>query len=363
MVANSLRKILRNEKAEAFIIFNNEESGQPATRYISGFSGSSSVLVVSPKKQAVITDGRYYEQAMLEAPRFELVKYEGRALGDILACFAKTERLRKILIDGNVTSAAELGLLQKRLRGTIIVQCNGLLQEIRVVKSPDEIQKIARAARIASRAFRKLVKTIKVGETERALAARLEFFMKEEGADAAAFDTIVASGTNGARPHALPTDKKIKKGELITFDFGARAVGYNSDITRTVAVGRVPDALRRIYEAVRASQRAGIKAARAGVTGRALDQTCREVLRAHGYEKYFLHATGHGLGMEVHELPTVSRTNTKKLPAGAVITIEPGVYIMGLGGVRIEDDLTLTRTSAKNLTSAITTELITIRAR
>ncbi|KKU86446.1 MAG: hypothetical protein A3G60_03415 [Candidatus Ryanbacteria bacterium RIFCSPLOWO2_12_FULL_47_9c] len=355
-----VRRLMHTERADAFFVFNNEESGQPGTRYLSGFSGSASVLAVTRRICFLMTDGRYFEQVALEAPGVILVRLGEQPVGEWISNLAKKEHWKRVLVDGIVTSAADFALLKKRLRGVNISVAPGFLQQIRTVKETDEVKNIGRAAKIAAGAFHKFLKTIKIGETEKLLAARLDFFMKECGAERIAFDTIVASGANGARPHAQPTDKKIKKGEFITFDFGAVYHGYACDITRTAALGRISPALRSLYEAVRAAQRAGCLAARAGITGAALDEVCRAVLREHGYEDYFLHSTGHGLGMEVHELPIVSRANSKKLPAGSVITCEPGVYVAGLGGVRIEDDLALTKTGAKNLTRMITTDLITI---
>jgi Xaa-Pro aminopeptidase len=194
--------------------------------------------------------------------------------------------------------------------------------------------------------------------TEKEIAGRLEDLMTEEGAEGISFPTIVASGKNGAFPHAKASNKKLKKGELVTIDFGARYKGYVSDMTRTVAVGKISPRLKQMYEAVREAQELGCQKAKAVVTGAEIDAVCRNYLTKKGLGRYFTHSTGHGIGMEVHEIPRISPSGAKKLPIGAVITCEPGVYIPNVGGVRIEDALVLTKNGNVNLSESLSKELL-----
>jgi len=342
------------------LLINHENSGQPGTRYLSGFSGSHSYLIITKQDQFIITDGRYFSQVKKEARDFELIKLSTEQPFEILKNLCEKLKVKKILIDSNHTFHSSTEKLKMHIENLNLVHLPGLLQEIRMVKEPGEIILLKRAAHIASKAFIKLLPLIKAGVGERFLADKLEFLIKEEGADRVAFDTIVVSGKNGALPHGKPTDKKIGKGELVTFDFGAYFEGYASDMTRTIAVGKASGKLKEIYEVVRRAQELGSKKARAGILGRELDKVCRDYIKAKGYGRYFLHGTGHGIGMEVHELPSVSFMNPNKLPLNSVITCEPGIYIEGLGGVRIEDMLVLRRGGSINLTDKIGKNLLII---
>ncbi len=356
-----VRKFLRAKKADSFLLISNEGSGQPGTQYLSGFSGSSSVLFITRDKQFIITDGRYYTQARKEAPLHELVLQETKSALLLVRSLIEKFKTRSVLIDGTRTTHALVERMRVVFPKVKIINENNLLEELRVVKDVQEIRLIKKAADIAERAFLKLKPFIRSGISEKWLAAKLDFLMRVEGADRVAFDTIIASGKNGALPHAQPTDKKLKKGELVVIDFGAYYRGYASDIARTVAIGKISNKLREMYEVVKTSQALGCKAARGGITGAVIDKICRSYVEKNGYGKYFLHATGHGLGMEVHELPYVSSSSKKKLPVGAVITCEPGIYIEGLGGVRVEDDLYLTRNGATSLSTKIRRELMVFK--
>ena len=298
---NPMRAEMAAVKTDAFLLVNHEQSGQPATRYISGFLGTESVLMITKKRHYIIVDGRYYVAAKTQAPLFTLLKRDA-PLNQLLKNLFATERIKTVLIDGSHTHYSFVENL-KRVVKIQIKSDPELLHRIRIIKDNEEIQYLQKAADISVIAFKRLLPRIKPGVTELWLAAQLELLMKESGSGPIAFDSIVASGENGAKPHAKPTTKKIKKGELITFDFGASYAGYMSDITRTVAVGALSPKWREIYETVQKSQELGCKTARAGITGAELDNVCREYIDARGYGKYFLHSTGHGLGMQVHELP------------------------------------------------------------
>ena len=219
-----------------------------------------------------------------------------------------------------------------------------------MVKDPQEIEKLLAAQDIAGKAFTQLLNEIRPGVTEQQLAARLDYLMRTYGAEKSSFDTIVASGANGSKHHAVPSEKPVEAGDFITFDFGAMKDGYCSDTTRTVAVGHATDEMREVYDTVLRAQLAGIAAAKAGITGKAVDGAARDVIAAAGYGEYFGHGFGHGLGIEVHEAPTAAPSYDKPLPAGAVISAEPGIYLPGKLGVRIEDVLILSEDGCRSIT-------------
>lgn len=208
------------------------------------------------------------------------------------------------------------------------------------------------AQRIAERALEDILKELRPGAAEREIAARLQYLMLHYGAENMSFDPIVVSGPNGSLPHGVPSDREIRSGEFVTMDFGCIYHGYCSDMTRTVAVGSATDEMRNVYETVLAAQEAGIAAARAGVTGKAVDAAARTVIEKAGYGRYFSHSFGHGVGVEIHEGPNASSANEEPLPAGAVISAEPGIYLPGKLGVRIEDVIRLTPEGSENLTLA-----------
>ncbi|OHA20611.1 MAG: hypothetical protein A3H73_02405 [Candidatus Taylorbacteria bacterium RIFCSPLOWO2_02_FULL_50_120] len=375
--------VLKAEKADALLVWNSEGSGQPATAWLSGFTGSWSILLIAAKKQILrssttrgaffvkggrenflITDGRYAEQSKREAKEYEiLITSEAHPTCAILRRLVCRCKVTKVLFDGTVTPYSVVEDLRRELPEVVFSSQKRALQELRIVKGKEELGILSEAAKIACRSFKKLIPFIQVGITEREIARRLESLCLLEGADNLAFPIIVASGKNGALSHAKATDKKIKRGELLTIDFGVRYKGYVSDMTRTVAVGEISPQLFRMYEAVRAAQERGCRKIKAGMTGKELDTVCRNSLVRRGYGKYFTHGTGHGIGMEVHELPVAAPGNFGRgvLPAGSVITCEPGVYIKGVGGVRIEDTLVLTKKGNANLAARVAKKLLILR--
>ncbi len=402
-------QLLKSERADALLVWNQEGSGQPVTSWLLGFTGTASVVLItrntpsprrlgtSPLKRGrgggrhhlscyLITDGRYTSQAKKEARGFQISITAGQM--SALKIFEKLIRkneVRKIIFDGSVTahsvveevrqttntppqsSPLKRGGSRKEIE---LISRKHILQELRVVKEKDEIQLLKKVATSACKAFARLLPELHAGMTEKGIAKRLEDLMFEEGAEGIAFPTIVASGKNGAFPHARPSDKKIKSGELVTIDFGARYKGYVSDMTRTIAIGKISPRLKEMYEAVREAQELGCTKAKAGMTGADIDAVCRDYLTKKGLGNYFTHSTGHGIGMEVHELPHISPTPPQSSPlkrgggkkqtlsAGAVITCEPGVYIPNVGGVRIEDALVLTKNGNINLSESLSRELL-----
>lgn len=355
-----IKNILVEKKTDVFWLPNHEKSGQPDTRHFSGFTGSDSHLLVTKNKAYLLTDGRYLIAANKEVAGCEIVDVAKQSPNELIKkILPKTEK-KKILIDGSITHFSSVEKIKEKIPGTEIVNASGILKDLRRVKTVAEFELLQKASDIACAAFEKFLPFVKVGVTEKWLARKLTDLLLDGGAESVAFDPIIASGPNSALPHAIPTDKKLKNGELIIIDFGAKYRGYVSDMTRTVAIGKISPRLKKMYEAVREAQEAGCETARAGVPARATDSACRTTLKQHGLEKFFSHATGHGIGMEVHELPVISSQNNAPLEAGEVITCEPGVYIEGVGGVRIEDSLIIKATGVINLSKRVEKKLIVL---
>lgn len=318
-------------------------------RYFSGFTGSDSYLVLHGRKRWLVTDARYLEEAQKSAPGFEILLWKKHP-AEFIAGLLKVAGARSL-------GVCENGLLlswYKRLRksGCALHGLDGRVAQLRAVKSVSEVAEICKALRCAQTAFRELRSVLRAGMSELEIRAELEYRMARYGAEATAFATIVATGANASLPHAHAGQRRIKAGSLLLIDFGARLGGYNSDLTRTLFIDKIPAIWLRRYEAVLAAQRAGIAAIRAGALCAGVDQAARSVLAEYGLEEYFTHSLGHGLGREVHEHPRLSRLAGKQeLAAGNVVTVEPGVYFPGRGGIRIEDVVLVTAGGARVLSS------------
>ncbi len=313
----------------------------PNIRYLTGFegvfdAGANVACVITSESARVYTDSRYAEAAS------EAADGTGWALR-ISPENLYIDLCDELIADGVTSLALESGVPYGRFRficerfASRVEVVDGWIEQIRQVKEAGELERIAAAAALADDAFRHILGRIAVGVPECDIALELEVFMRSNGSQGVAFDPIVASGPNSSRPHAGVTDRALESGDLLTMDFGSRVDGYCSDLTRTVVVGQASDRQREVYEAVLAANEAGIAAVRAGVRGMDVDAVARDLLVGRDMGQYFAHGLGHGVGLEVHEMPTVSARGREALPAGAVVTIEPGVYIPGLGGVRIED--------------------------
>ncbi|MES2087977.1 MAG: aminopeptidase P family protein [Patescibacteria group bacterium] len=354
-----IKKLLTEEACDALLVINSEESGQPTTQYLSGFSGSSSVLLMSSKKNFLTTDSRYDGRAQKEAAGFTVIIFKsGDTLSGILKTLVRKLNIQKVLIDGSETFYSSVENIKTGIPEIEVISKKGIFQKLRIVKDSREIALIRKAAEIAVKGFLRLIPEIKIGSSEKYLAARLEVLCREEGADSMSFDTIIASGKNTALPHSSPSDKKLQTGDLVLIDWGVKYKGYCSDLTRTLAMGKISPRLKTIYETVLKSQELACSKARAGITGEKLDAICRVFLTKRGFGKYFIHATGHGIGLEVHELPIISQKQADPLPVGAVVTCEPGIYIPNIGGVRIEDDLVLTKKGVINLSASLSKKLL-----
>ena len=325
-------------------------TSHPNRLYAAGFSSSAGAAVVTRAGAWFFTDSRYIEAAQRAVPgavvrQADAAHSYASLINEVLAA----QGVSRMGFEDGRMSVAEHAAFSKKLNCEL-VPVGGLMEALRAVKDEEETGIMIAAQNIASRAFTELLNEIRVGVTERELAARLQYLMVHYGGEKASFDTIVVSGANSSMPHGVPTDKPLAAGDFVTFDFGCKYRGYCSDTTRTVAVGHATDDMREIYETVLAAQKAGIAAARPGVTGKEVDAAARDVIAAAGYGEYFGHGFGHGLGIEVHELPNAAPSYDQPLPAGAVISAEPGIYLPGKMGVRIEDILILTPDGSRNIT-------------
>ncbi|WP_297982959.1 Xaa-Pro peptidase family protein [uncultured Oscillibacter sp.] len=322
--------------------------------YASGFhsSGTDGMALVTRKKNYYFTDSRYTEAAGRAVQDAELREVgPGKGYSTRLKEAIEEQSIEKMGFEDAYMTVQDYETYRKALPCELVPAAE-LLAELRRVKDREELEIMTAAQRIAERALADILKEIRPGVTEKEIAARLQYLMLHYGAENMSFDPIVVSGPNGSLPHGVPSEKEIRSGEFVTMDFGCIYHGYCSDMTRTVAVGSVTEEMRTVYETVLAAQKAGIAAARAGVTGRDVDGAARKVIADAGYGDCFGHGFGHGVGVEIHEEPRASSANGKSLPAGAVISAEPGIYLPGRLGVRIEDVIVITEDGCENLTRA-----------
>ncbi|MDI6740431.1 MAG: aminopeptidase P family protein [Candidatus Edwardsbacteria bacterium] len=318
-------------------------------RYLCGYSGSAGLLLVAPKKNFFLTDFRYQEQIKREVKATQRVVIKKDLYSDLLELPGIRDN-RRIGFESQHLTYDRYDFLRKNLKA--VKPADGVVEQLRTVKQPDEIRKIAAAARIADQAFSMIIKEIKPGMTELAIAARLDYLLMTLGASGSSFDTIVGSGPNGALPHVKPGERRVRKGDFIVLDFGAFHQGYCSDMTRTVVLGKPTARHKEVYGVVLRAQAAGLAAVKADVSGKAADGAARRVIERAGYGRFFGHGLGHGVGMEVHEWPRLGRLSGDTLQAGNVVTVEPGIYLPGWGGVRIEDLVVVTKTGNRILTGS-----------
>ena len=310
--------------------------------YITEFASTFGCLALFPDNKAeFITDPRYYEMAQyLESEGVEVrqIANGANALAMVTELFAE-HSVKTVGFEDTEMTVAEYASLKEQLCDFELVPVGTNINIARSYKTAQEIEYIKKAQSITDAAFSSILSYIKVGVSEKEIAIELEYQMAKHGAEGLAFDTIIASGVNSSKPHAHPTDKLIEVGDSVTMDFGARYHGYCSDMTRTVFVGEPNDELRKIYNVVSLAQNMGITSAYPGMTGKELDTCCREIIKANGYGEYFTHSTGHSLGIDIHETPYASARSQDTLNVNQLITCEPGIYVPGVGGVRIEDML------------------------
>ena len=339
--------------AEAALITNLAD-----VRYLTGFSGSNAAVILKGSKATLFTDGRYTTQAQQEVDGARVVIADKPV--SLAACeFAIAEGVTRCVFDGAVTTVAAIDSMREalpaKLRKGWFVAANGLIAGLRELKDELEQDKMRAAAALGCRLFDQVLEHVVPGNTEMEVAMALEYMARLEGAEGMSFESIVAGGERSALPHGRATNAKLPKRGFVTLDFGVVLDGYCSDMTRTVHMGaarRLSDGPgeREVYEAVLDAQEAGVAAVKAGVTAGEVDQASRAVLEAAGLGQYFTHSTGHGVGIEIHEGPRLGKKQTQKLKAGMVVTIEPGVYMPGRFGVRIEDTVLVTSTGCEVLT-------------
>jgi Xaa-Pro aminopeptidase len=326
-------------EADAFLV-----TRLPNVRYLSGFSGTNGQLIVTETSARFLTDGRYAEAARHEVPDLPHTIYSGDVTAAVgAACRELGPRPIAFEADG-LTYRSWATLRDGSLD---LVPASGAVEDLRLQKDADEVALIAAAQAIADDAFEAITGKLAEGLTERQVAFELDTFMRQRTPDGVAFDTILAFGENAAQPHHHPTDRPLARGDVVKMDFGSVVQGYHSDMTRTVAFGDLSDRLREVYDVVRRAQQAGVDVVRAGVTGGEVDAVVRAQIADAGYGQHFPHGLGHGVGLEIHEGPWLRPGSGQSIPDGAVVTIEPGVYLPGVGGVRIEDMVEVTTTGRR----------------
>lgn len=336
---------------DAILVLNIESSNAVTTRYLSGFTGSFSALLITPKRHIIVTDSRYWTQVKQEST-FELVKYiPPKSFLDTVCELVSNMDLRKLAIEKDRISVTHFESLKEKLPNCEFEDISSLLLEIRSIKTEEEVKLVKSAVEIAQEAFKKMLEIAKVGMKEKELAAYMEYQIKLLGADDVAFDTIIASGYRGALPHGKASEKEIAKGEPIVVDWGARYRGYNSDLTRVFCIGEPNDRVREVYKIVYDAQQKALEAIKAGITGKEVDSIARNHISECGYGEYFGHGLGHGLGLEVHENPGLSYRWDKPLIDGQIVTVEPGIYLEGQFGIRIEEDVVVRENGCEILTT------------
>ncbi|MFZ9622643.1 MAG: M24 family metallopeptidase [Ilumatobacteraceae bacterium] len=323
-------------------------------RWLTGFTGSAGTLVVHPDEMVLITDGRYGEQARHQlsaagAAARVAVGTTAAALREAME--AVLQPIGAIAVDPSEITHAQFENIRSQTSAPLVT-VSGVVQHLRRCKTPAEVARMRRASACTDAALAEVAPMMTGRPTERDVRDELEYRMRRHGADGPSYDTIVATGPNGARPHHRPTSTVIEEGHLVVIDVGALVDGYHSDMTRTYLIGEVDPELRRMHDVVRESQLAGLAAVRAGVAAGDVDKVCRDIIAEAGFGPEFIHSTGHGVGLQIHEQPWVRTAMTEPLQSGEVVTVEPGVYREGLGGVRIEDLVVVTDTGCDILTES-----------
>lgn len=319
-------------------------------RYFTSFPSSDGILLATKKGSVFLTDSRYIEEAQNVVKCCEVA--ELKKASEQLPELCRKFDVRTLMVESDRLTVSQLKAYRKILKGFLLatVGTDRLIDELRAVKNEYELESVVKAQRIAEKAYEHILGFIKEGVTEKEIALELDFFMLKNGAEAISFETIAISGANTSKPHGVPTDKKVCNGDFVTMDFGAVVNGYHSDMTRTIAVGEVSSAQIEVYETVLEAQLRALAALKAGVKCSDVDAAARDYIKEKGYGDFFRHSTGHGVGLEIHEKPTLSPKNDKRLQTGNIVTVEPGIYIPGKFGVRIEDLALITTNSCENLT-------------
>lgn len=340
-----LREEMDRQEVDGFLV-----QSRPEQYWLTGFTGEDGFVLVTPRAVVLLTDGRFDENADREAPWAQKVLRKKRT-PEFTAKEVKRWRVRRLGFNPGQMSVSEYKALKRQCAPSKLIEVGDPLTPLRKNKDAGEVQRIRAAIDVAQRAFLKVLRWLKPGLTERQVAARLVYEMQQLGAQGETFPSIVAFGPNSSIPHAVPGTRKLKRNEPLLFDWGAHVNWYGSDLTRVVWLGSIPPRIRKIFDIVRDAHDQAIAAVRPGMTAHEVDRVARRVIERAGHGKRFNHALGHGLGLVAHEYPRIGKGTESVLEPGMVITIEPGIYVPGVGGVRLEDDVLVTRTGCEVLSS------------
>jgi Xaa-Pro aminopeptidase len=331
-----LRRKLKEKGLDAFLVTKEQN-----VSHVSGFSGQESYLLISHKRNWFITDFRYMEQARKETKGYEIIGRKD-SWTKVLAELVASARIKNLGFESESITFEEYNRISSLIRGIRLTPVKGLIEEIREIKSHSEIKIIRHAVKLACETHEFLKGFIRPGISEMEVASEAEYFIRKSGGEKSAFDTIVAAGSHASQPHARASRRKLANAGTIIIDLGIRYQGYNSDLTRTLFLGKMPVKARKVYDTVLTAQDKALRLIKPGVRISAVDRAARDFISKNGYGKFFGHALGHGVGREIHELPRISSGEKKALREGMVFTVEPGIYIPGWGGVRIEDMVVVT---------------------
>lgn len=349
---NIVRNILYDRDLDAILIYKPENR-----RYVSGFTGTTGFAIITRSEAKFITDFRYIQQAEEQCKDYDIIEI---SRSEPLTNIIEKLDISRLGVEEDFFTYGHYLDLNSKLSKVSMVALEGELTKLRSIKTKEELQYIAKAASLADEAFAHVLKLILPGVEERDIALELEFFMRKNGATNASFNFIVASGVRSSLPHGVASKKVIEKGDFVTLDYGCIYEGYCSDMTRTVVVGKANERQKEIYSLVLKAQETALEAVKPGITGKQLDKIARHIIEEKGYGEYFGHGLGHGVGLEIHELPHVNMMGDTPLEPGMVITIEPGIYVPNFGGVRIED-LVVVKDDGYNVLSKTPKELIEIQ--
>lgn len=339
----NFREKMKEQGIASFLVTNPYN-----LRYLTGFTGTTGVAFITLEEAYFITDFRYTEQAREQCPGYTIVKNTG-PIFEVVAELSEKDQVENVAFEEATVTFNQYVMLEELIEADLLPVA-GLIETLREVKDAEEVGIIKQACAIADKAFAHILTYIKPGMTEIQVANELDFFMRSLGATGVSFDTIVASGVRSAMPHGVASEKIIEQGDFITIDFGCYYNGYVSDMTRTFSLGEPSEQLKEIYAIVKEAQQRVLNEAKPGMTGVELDAIARDYITEKGYGEAFGHSTGHGIGLEIHEGPNVSKLAEKVFVPGNVITNEPGIYLPGIGGVRIEDDMLVTEDGIERLT-------------
>lgn len=340
-----VRDILKELNLDAVLISNGNNM-----RYISGFTGATGYVYISHKSYSVITDFRYTYQAEAEAKGYEIITIGNHGYEEAINDILRTEQVNRLGFEAEDTLFSKFQSFKEKLVVDELVPVRNEITRLRRIKTPKELEYIERAEAIGDQVFSEILTFIKPGMTEIEVAARIEYLLKVNGAEGLSFSAIVASGINSSMPHAVPSHKKIETGDFLTMDYGCIYEGYCSDMTRTIVIGKASDKQKEIYQVVLEAQEAAMDFLKTGYKGKEIDKVARDIINKAGYEGCFGHGLGHGVGLFIHEEPRLSMMEEEIILAGMAETVEPGIYIKGYGGVRIEDLVAVTERGHVNFT-------------